>query len=152
MNKDSNASHSPKVHPEIREIPRSLGNTPDPVQNENVGFSPGREVGLPFSWACQCWVDKDSSALRHIWGQDQGEQEPLFCHHTNSLGPASPGLGKAATFYDVLSTHIHVRLPLGVEGKEGGYSLRKPGLRVIVISRWRPRGKDCPGPGCQWAE
>lgn len=80
----------------------------------------GREVGLPFPWACQCWMDKDSSSLRHTWDLDQGEQEPLFCHHTNTLGPASPGLGKAATFYDVLPTHIHARPPLGVEGRRVG--------------------------------
>lgn len=49
MNKDSNASDSPKVHIEVREVPARLKNMPDPGQNENVGFSAGAgKLAPPF--------------------------------------------------------------------------------------------------------
>lgn len=118
MNKDTNASDSPKVHIEIREVPSKTKECARPSAKwECRRQSPGRDVGFPFPWACQCWVDKDSSALGHTWDLAQGEQESLFCHHANTLGPASLGLGKAATFYDILPTHIHALPPLGVEGR-----------------------------------
>lgn len=152
MNKDCNASDSPKVYTEIREVPARLKNMPDPVQNENVGFSPGQWSWPPLSLGLPMFGGQGFLCSETYLGPGSGWARAPFLSPYQHTRSCQPRTGQGCNLLGHLAYSHPCLAPTGRRGQKGGYSLRKPGLRVTVVSRWKPGGKDCPGPGCQWAE